>query len=52
MTTVGFRDITPTTGLGRLIASVMMLLGGGVRYRRAVLPFHRVIVPRMLAGIA
>ncbi len=30
MTTVGFGDITPTTGLGRFIASVMMLLGWGV----------------------
>lgn len=27
MTTVGFGDITPHTDLGRLIASVMMLLG-------------------------
>ena len=30
MTTVGFGDITPTTSLGRFIASVMMLLGWGV----------------------
>jgi voltage-gated potassium channel len=30
MTTVGFGDLTPTTGLGRFIASVMMLLGWGV----------------------
>lgn len=29
MTTVGFGDITPRTELGRLIASVMMLLGWG-----------------------
>jgi len=29
MTTVGFGDITPQTDLGRLIASVMMLLGWG-----------------------
>jgi voltage-gated potassium channel len=29
MTTVGFGDITPRTDLGRLIASVMMLLGWG-----------------------
>jgi voltage-gated potassium channel len=29
MTTVGFGDITPHTSLGRLIASVMMLLGWG-----------------------
>ena len=29
MTTVGFGDITPKTGLGRFIASVMMLLGWG-----------------------
>ena len=29
MTTVGFGDITPKTGLGRLIASVMMLVGWG-----------------------
>ena len=29
MTTVGFGDITPKTGLGRLIASVMMLIGWG-----------------------
>ena len=30
MTTVGFGDITPKTDLGRLIASVQMLLGWGV----------------------
>ncbi|MEO8536386.1 MAG: ion transporter [Betaproteobacteria bacterium] len=30
MTTVGFGDITPSTDLGRLIASIMMLLGWGV----------------------
>ena len=29
MTTVGFGDITPKTGLGRLISSAMMLLGWG-----------------------
>jgi voltage-gated potassium channel len=29
MTTVGFGDITPRTDLGRLIASVMMLIGWG-----------------------
>ena len=29
MTTVGFGDITPKTGLGRTIASVMMLIGWG-----------------------
>ena len=29
MTTVGFGDLTPKTDLGRLIASVMMLLGWG-----------------------
>ena len=29
MTTVGFGDITPRTGLGRLISSMMMLLGWG-----------------------
>ncbi len=29
MTTVGFGDITPQTDLGRIIASVMMLLGWG-----------------------
>ncbi|HSC64103.1 MAG TPA: ion transporter [Caldimonas sp.] len=29
MTTVGFGDITPKTGLGRFIASVMMLIGWG-----------------------
>ncbi|SHM41818.1 ion transporter [Rhizobacter sp. OV335] len=29
MTTVGFGDITPKTGLGRLIASIMMLVGWG-----------------------
>lgn len=29
MTTVGFGDITPKTGFGRLIASVMMLIGWG-----------------------
>ncbi len=30
MTTVGFGDITPRTDLGRLIASMMMLMGWGV----------------------
>jgi voltage-gated potassium channel len=30
MTTVGYGDITPHTGLGKLIASFMMLLGWGV----------------------
>jgi voltage-gated potassium channel len=30
MTTVGFGDITPQTEFGRLIASVMMLMGWGV----------------------
>lgn len=30
MTTVGFGDITPKTDLGRLLASLMMLLGWGV----------------------
>lgn len=30
MTTVGFGDITPKTDAGRLIASVMMLLGWGI----------------------
>lgn len=30
MTTVGFGDITPKTDLGRLIASVMMLVGWGI----------------------
>lgn len=29
MTTVGYGDLSPQTGLGRLIASVMMLLGWG-----------------------
>ena len=29
MTTVGFGDITPKTGLGRTIASLMMLIGWG-----------------------
>lgn len=30
LSTVGFGDITPQTGLGRFIASIMMLLGWGV----------------------
>lgn len=30
MTTVGYGDITPQTGLGKLIASFMMLLGWGI----------------------
>ncbi len=30
MTTVGYGDITPQTGLGRLIAAFMMLLGWGI----------------------
>jgi voltage-gated potassium channel len=30
MTTVGFGDITPQTNFGRLVASVMMLMGWGV----------------------
>ena len=30
LSTVGFGDITPQTGLGRFVASIMMLLGWGV----------------------
>jgi voltage-gated potassium channel len=30
MTTVGYGDITPQTGLGKTIASFMMLLGWGI----------------------
>jgi len=30
MTTVGFGDIVPQTAVGRLMASIMMLLGWGV----------------------
>jgi voltage-gated potassium channel len=30
MTTVGFGDITPQTPAGRLVASMMMLMGWGV----------------------
>ncbi|MDB5961867.1 MAG: ion transporter, partial [Massilia sp.] len=30
MTTVGYGDITPQTGLGKMIASFMMLLGWGI----------------------
>jgi len=30
ITTVGFGDIAPKTGLGRVIASLMMLLGWGI----------------------
>jgi voltage-gated potassium channel len=30
VTTVGFGDITPKTGLGRVIASLMMLIGWGI----------------------
>jgi voltage-gated potassium channel len=30
MTTVGYGDITPQTGFGKLVASFMMLLGWGI----------------------
>jgi voltage-gated potassium channel len=30
MTTVGYGDLTPQTGLGKVIASFMMLLGWGI----------------------
>lgn len=58
MTTVGFGDITPKTGLGRFIASVMMLIGWGtlavptgiVSAEFTALRFQRVRGVRTCAG--
>ncbi len=52
MTTVGFGDITPKTDIGRLVASMMMLLGWGTLAVPTGIVTAEMTARRMRAGVA
>lgn len=52
MTTVGFGDITPKTDVGRLVASMMMLLGWGTLAVPTGIVTAEMTARRMRAGVA